>query len=232
MAPGGSPAGPGATYCGWSLPITATSRARSHGITDGSSPADRPPSARPRSHGPIASEAPHQAYACSASLERYLLVRTSCGRAPRLDAGPHEQARYRDVGPACSRSRTRRYARSKSGQLDTALARRSADIVQERSLANADVIPGIEVRVRDAVIGHADPVGAEAEHRELVRRRVVHRLLGVRVAGQRHRHAVAHERGRLTALLGRDQVERADLIVLTPAPPVGELGLPALVLCG
>src|ERR1051325_10574474 len=59
MAPGGSPAGPGDTYWGWSLPITATSRARSHGITAGSSPAERPPSARPRSHGPTALRRAH-----------------------------------------------------------------------------------------------------------------------------------------------------------------------------
>ncbi len=45
---------------------------------------------------------------------------------------------------------------------------------------------------------------------------------------ERHRHAVARQPQRLLPLFGRDQIQRADLIVLAPASPVGELGHPAI----
>ena len=95
-----------------------------------------------------------------------------------------------------------------------------------------DVGERVEVRVGDAVITHGDPVGGDALHRDLVRLRIVDGLYGIGVRGQRHGHAVADERGSLPPLLGRDEVQRADLVGRAPAPPVGQLRLPARVLLG
>ena len=92
----------------------------------------------------------------------------------------------------------------------------------------------VEMRVGVAVIVDGEPIGGAGRGRlgdhVLVGREVVFSLDRVDVGRQRHRDPVLDERGRLPALGRGDQVQRADFVVLAPAPPVRELGLPALVL--
>ena len=93
-----------------------------------------------------------------------------------------------------------------------------------------DVGERVDVRHAVAVVADVPPVAAEAVDLLDERAAVVDRRLGIEVERQRHGHAVAHQRGGLAALGRRDQVQRADLVVRAPAPPVRQLGLPAVVL--
>src|SRR4026207_1645727 len=86
------------------------------------------------------------------------------------------------------------------------------------------------MRVCDAVVVDRNPIRPDALHRHFVRTWIVDGLLRIRVGGHRHGYSFFHERGCLTSLGRRDQIERADLIVFSPSAPVGELGFPALVL--
>ena len=93
-----------------------------------------------------------------------------------------------------------------------------------------DVGEGVEMGVGDAVIPDGDAVRADADHLVLVGIGVVDGLDGVGVAGQRHGYAVLDQGHRLQPLGGRDEVQRPDLVVGAPPPPVGELRLPLFVL--
>ena len=88
----------------------------------------------------------------------------------------------------------------------------------------------IEMRVRDAVRDDADAVGAYGDHAVLERIGVVDRFLHVGVARERDGEPFPYESSSLPPLRGRDQVERAQLVVLAPAPPVRQLCFPAFEL--
>src|SRR5262249_24154940 len=65
-------------------------------------------------------------------------------------------------------------------------------------------------------------IGRVARHQHVVERRarVLDRSLDRKVARAAHRHAVASQRRRRSALAGGHEVERAALVLGTPAPPV------------
>ena len=92
-----------------------------------------------------------------------------------------------------------------------------------------DMCEGIEMRMRDAVIADRDAIGTNPVHRDLVRIGIVDCFYGIDVSGQRHGDAIFHQTGRLLALRRRDQVQRANLIVFSPASPVRERLLPLFV---
>ena len=96
-------------------------------------------------------------------------------------------------------------------------------------LAAIDVGDRVEVRQREAVhverqrIDRTDRVMRLVAHRVPHRRRIVGRLQGVEVARERQRPAGADQRRRGEALRVRDVVERAELVVLAPAPGIVDL---------
>jgi len=83
--------------------------------------------------------------------------------------------------------------------------------------------------MRDAVVADGDLILPDAKHLDLVGKRIVDGLDGIDVGRHRHRESLLHEGRRLAPFGRRDQIEGADLIVLAPAPPIGELFLPAFV---
>ena len=90
-----------------------------------------------------------------------------------------------------------------------------------------DVAQGVDVAGGEAVRRERDVVGAPAlgdgaDHVVGDRGRVVGGRPGVEGAGARHRAARADRGGGGGRDLGRDQVERPQLVVVAPASPVGE----------
>ena len=59
---------------------------------------------------------------------------------------------------------------------------------------------------------------------------VVGAALGVDISRERHGDAFLHERRSPFALCGRDQIDRAELIIFPPAAPIRQLRFPFLVL--
>ena len=96
-----------------------------------------------------------------------------------------------------------------------------------------DVAESVKMRERAPVIGellrlHRDPHRRrlEQEHVQLERLGGIDRRVGDPVVGQRRRLASLDERHRLQPFLGRDEIERTKLVVIAPAPPVGEIRYP------
>ena len=97
------------------------------------------------------------------------------------------------------------------------------------------VAKGVDMGGGDAVIVDPVIVGGEAArparvspHEVMGRKRIVRsRILRERPA-ERDAAPAAHQPGRRGALGGRDEVERAELVVLTPATPVAALPDPVL----
>ncbi len=84
-----------------------------------------------------------------------------------------------------------------------------------------DVAQRVDVAVRVAVIRHPIGVGGEAAvHRVLERAGVVGIALGDRRMRETHRLAHATSDAACFRLAGRDEVERAELVVRAPASPV------------
>ena len=83
----------------------------------------------------------------------------------------------------------------------------------------------------DAELVHVERAGDRIAHLVDERIAVVRTWLGVGVAGQRHRNALDDQAGGGLAACGRNQVDRAHLVVFTPASPVGEFRHPALDVC-
>ena len=88
----------------------------------------------------------------------------------------------------------------------------------------------VEVRMRDAMECHADPVGAKPEHLMLIGLRIVDCLFGIHIRRQRYGETFFHQRRSLFPFRGRDEVHRTDLVVLAPAAPIVEILLPLLKL--
>ena len=93
------------------------------------------------------------------------------------------------------------------------------------------VAQAVDVRVRQAVVrdlvgvghGEAGVVRPRPVDHVEERRTVVHRLLLLDVAGEGDRHPGTDQRHRRLALGRRHEVERAELVVGSPAAPVREL---------
>ena len=71
-----------------------------------------------------------------------------------------------------------------------------------------------------AVVRDPNLVGGDPKWSDLIRTRIVDRLLGLRVASERYRDAVPNESGCLFPFFCRNQVQRAELVVWTPPAPV------------
>ena len=87
------------------------------------------------------------------------------------------------------------------------------------------------MRVGNPVVGDPDPIVPNRKHLDVVRVGIVDRLDRIGVACQGYRKSLLHETCRLLSLLGRNQVEGPDLVVLAPASPIGKVRLPTIVLC-
>ena len=91
-----------------------------------------------------------------------------------------------------------------------------------------DVRQRIEVGMRHAMRYDSHAVGADRDHVVFERIGVVDRLFGVGNSRERDGDPLLHESRSLTPLGRRDQVERAQLIIVAPASPVRMFLLPPL----
>src|SRR5215469_8454901 len=95
----------------------------------------------------------------------------------------------------------------------------------------------VEVRIGPVVDSEVDYVESEARRVRLrihaehlvfcgAEVEIIGGFFQAREVGKRDGDAVLYQAGRLHLLLRRDQIQRATFIVLSPAPPIGQLGFP------
>ena len=96
------------------------------------------------------------------------------------------------------------------------------------TVSNEVVVEEVEVRMYEAVVRDLNLVGTDPERGDLVGTRIVDCLLGLGVASKGYGDAIPDERGGLLSLLRRDEIQRSNLVVLTPPAPVRQFLLPLL----